>query len=149
MSLKNSDMMASMPKNQQDTSSGVLSLLVSKETKDHNVSQEDLISRDTNLDQVQMCTSSLCLRNVSLPTRARMTVSSGAAGKAMVMFISNICRRSTGEQMEIRSTADPPNNWIPSKQTKIRLPQSQSQSHGNSEGLQISLSHCLSNPGGP
>lgn len=32
---------------------------------------------------------------MSLPTRARMTVSSGAAGKAMVMFISNICRRST------------------------------------------------------
>lgn len=30
-----------------------------------------------------------------LPTRARMTVSSGAAGKAMVMFISNIWRRST------------------------------------------------------
>lgn len=32
-----------------------------------------------------------------LPTRARMTVSRGAAGKAMVMFISNICRRSTRE----------------------------------------------------
>lgn len=32
-----------------------------------------------------------------------MTVSSGAAGKAMVMFISNICRRSTEGQMEIRS----------------------------------------------
>lgn len=34
-------------------------------------------------------------QNVNLPTRARMTVSRGAAGKAMVMFISNIWRRST------------------------------------------------------
>lgn len=30
-----------------------------------------------------------------LPTRARMTVRRGAAGKAMVIFISNIWRRST------------------------------------------------------
>lgn len=36
-----------------------------------------------------------------LPTRARMTVRRGAAGKAMVMFISNIWRRST-ETEEIR-----------------------------------------------
>ena len=34
-----------------------------------------------------------------------MTVSKGAAGKAMVMFISNICRRSTeGGQRKTRST---------------------------------------------
>lgn len=31
------------------------------------------------------------------PTRARMTVSRGAAGKAIVIFISNIWRRSTEE----------------------------------------------------
>lgn len=36
-----------------------------------------------------------------LPTRARMTVRRGAAGKAMVIFISNIWRRST-EKEEIR-----------------------------------------------
>lgn len=41
------------------------------------------------------------------PTSARMTVSRGAAGKAIVMFISNICRRSTGNNTEqVRSTSE-------------------------------------------
>lgn len=40
-------------------------------------------------------------RDLYLPTRARMTVRRGAAGKAMVIFISNIWRRST-EKQEIR-----------------------------------------------
>lgn len=31
-----------------------------------------------------------------------MTVSRGAAGKAMVMFISNICSRSTGETERVK-----------------------------------------------
>ena len=31
------------------------------------------------------------------PTSAKITVRSGAAGKAMAMFISNICSKSTGE----------------------------------------------------
>lgn len=44
-------------------------------------------------------------RDLDSPTRARMTVSRGAAGKAMVMFISNICRRSTvGGERESEQT---------------------------------------------
>lgn len=43
-----------------------------------------------------------------------MTVSKGAAGKAMVIFISNICRRSTEEEQRLgqdRTKASDHLNW--------------------------------------
>lgn len=48
-----------------------------------------------------------------------MTVSSGAAGKAMVMFISNICRRSTegADQDQVNIQLNP------IKQSTIKLRQ--------------------------
>lgn len=39
--------------------------------------------------------------SMSLPTRARMTVSRGAAGNAIVMFISSICNRSTARRKSV------------------------------------------------
>lgn len=40
----------------------------------------------------------------SLPTRARMTVRRGAAGNAIVMFISSICNRSTARRKTYYNT---------------------------------------------
>lgn len=41
---------------------------------------------------------------MSLPTRARMTVRRGAAGNAIVMFISSICNRSTARRKTYYNT---------------------------------------------
>jgi hypothetical protein len=46
-----------------------------------------------------VCTTYWCNISIfistNLPTNARITVNKGAAGNAIVIFISNICRKST------------------------------------------------------
>lgn len=51
---------------------------------------------DDNTKEFQDRFSALGMRDRAyLPTRARITVKSGAAGKAIVVFISSICNKST------------------------------------------------------
>lgn len=44
------------------------------------------------------------------PTSASMTVRSGAAGKAMATFRSNICSKSTGERKQMDKENEESNN---------------------------------------